>query len=138
MNTRWRWIGLAVALAAFCPTFASAEDGLPNQETLSAMGLSGMQVMSDQEALSVRGQGFAFAGGLSWAFIGPGFPNAASVNVSASYGDYWASQTNGSTADKLKINVTNVVFYPDGSVAVNGNAKYTRYSASGYSSAKSF
>ena len=138
MTMNWKLTGLAVALLAVCPALASAVDGVPSQATLSAMGLSGMEIMSDEEGMAVRGQGFTFAGGLSWAQIGGGFPNAASVNVSFAGGDYWSSQTNGSSADKLEVNVSNVVVYPDGTIAITGNASYKRYTASGYSSAKAF
>jgi len=137
MIKHWKWTGLAVALVAFCPALASAEDGQPSQATLQAMGLSGMQVMSDAEAMSVRGQGFTFAGGLSWAFVGSGFPNAADINVSFGIGKYWSSQTNGSSADRLRVNVEEFVYH-DGSLMISGNANYTRYSAHGYSTAAAF
>jgi hypothetical protein len=138
MITNWRWSGLVVALVAICPAFASAENGRPSQETLKAMGLSGMEVMSDEQAMSVRGQGFTFAGGLSWAFVGPGFPNAASVNVSFSGGDYWSAQANSSYADRLNVNVTEFVLYPNGTTSVSGNANYTRYTSGGATWAQAF
>jgi hypothetical protein len=43
---------LALAGTAF------AADGAPSREVLAQMGLSGMQVMTDDEAASVRGAGF--------------------------------------------------------------------------------
>lgn len=42
---------------AFANT-AFAADGVPSRKVLADMGLSGMQVMSDDEAASVRGMGF--------------------------------------------------------------------------------
>lgn len=46
--------GLIVGLTGF----ASAEQGLPSESMLSAMGLAGMQVMSDEDALAIRGFGY--------------------------------------------------------------------------------
>lgn len=51
------------ALLASCAAQAQAETvGLPSQEMLSQMGLSGIQVMTDQEASQVRGSGFSWGG----------------------------------------------------------------------------
>jgi hypothetical protein len=101
------------------------------------MGLSDMQVMSDTDALKVRGK-FAVAGGLSWAYIGPivPFPPAASINVSVSAGRYYAAQANNSYADQLTVNGTVVVAPP----AITGSAtfSYNRVSAGGSSWARSF
>ena len=48
---------------------ALAENGRPSQSALDEMGLSGLQVMSDGDALSIRGHGYssASAAGISWA-----------------------------------------------------------------------
>ena len=53
-----------VALVVVSGT-ARADEGLPSQDQLAAMGLSGLQVVSDSEALDVRGQGWGGWGG-SW------------------------------------------------------------------------
>ncbi|MEX2317964.1 MAG: hypothetical protein WD669_12475 [Pirellulales bacterium] len=127
---------MIVMLVAFQST-ASAENGQPSRATLKAMGLSDLQLMSDTDALAVRGK-VAVAGGLSWAYIGPivPFPPAASINVSASAGRYYAAQANNSHADQLIVNGTVVVAPP----AITGSAtfSYTRVSAGGSSWARSF
>jgi hypothetical protein len=123
-------------LSAFQST-ASAENGQPSQATLKAMGLSNVQLLSDAEGLKVRGKA-AVAGGLSWAYIGPTvpFPPAASVNVSASAGRYYAAQANSSHADVLIVGGKVVVAPP----AITGSASflYVRVSAGGSSWARSF
>ena len=51
----------AVADVALISTFAGlvqADQGLPSAATLADMGLAGIDVISDREALAVRGQGF--------------------------------------------------------------------------------
>ena len=127
---------LIVVFVAVAST-ASAENGIPSRADMNAMGLSGLKVMSDTEGLAVRGKG-AFAGGLSWAYIGPivPFPPAASINVSAATGTYYAAQANQSHADQLIVNGTVVVAPP----AITGSAtfSYTRVSAGGSSWARSF
>ena len=48
---------------------AAAEDGQISQSTLSAIGLSGMQTVSDSEGMQVRGQAsFGFSSGRSVVF----------------------------------------------------------------------
>ena len=49
---------LTATLIAMLAGFAQADQGLPSAATLADMGLAGMQVISDSEALAVRGQGF--------------------------------------------------------------------------------
>lgn len=110
MITRWRWTGLVVALVASCPALAWAEDGLPSQETLKAMGLSGMQVMSDTEALAIRGQG-AHAWGDSYSRIGTD-ETSSETNDNAHYsawGKYYAAGGSYAKSSKLVVNGT-VVF----------------------------
>jgi hypothetical protein len=48
----------AVVLALALSNAAFAVDGAPSRQVLAEMGLSGMQVMSDDEAAKVRGAGF--------------------------------------------------------------------------------
>ncbi len=52
-------VGMVMTTGA---TQAQAESGLPSQELLSQMGLSGIQVMTDAEAAQVRGSGFSRGG----------------------------------------------------------------------------
>lgn len=61
---------VAVISAAFCAS-VKAEDGRPSRETLAAMGLGAMTVMSDEEGLAVRGHGYP--GGSSVSVFGSSF-----------------------------------------------------------------
>jgi hypothetical protein len=49
---------LAVVVFCVASNVAVANDSAPNQDTLAAMGLSGMQVLSDSDALDIRGKGY--------------------------------------------------------------------------------
>src|SRR4030042_7102052 len=57
------WLGLAVALVVWYAMPAVAEGGVPSQATLHAMGLADAQIVSDDQALTVRGLGFGGKGG---------------------------------------------------------------------------
>jgi len=48
----------ALALLVAFSGSAFAENGVVNEATLQAMGLSGIQVMSDDAALAIRGKGY--------------------------------------------------------------------------------
>jgi len=63
----------ALALAVMMSASAFAENGAVSDATMKAMGLSGMQVMSDQEAMAVRGRGFVSTYGNSYSSIGINF-----------------------------------------------------------------
>jgi len=63
----------ALALAVMMSASAFAENGAVSSTTLDAMGLGGMQVMSDQEAMAVRGRGFVSTYGNSSSSIGINF-----------------------------------------------------------------
>lgn len=65
-------LALALVLVAGIAASASAADRAVSKSTLSSMGLSSMQVMSDTDGLAVRGKGtFAFTwGGSSANFLG--------------------------------------------------------------------
>ena len=79
---------------------ASAKNGLPSNETLSAMGLSNLRVMSDREGLAVRGMGYngASANGKSWAAVSGYGASAGSQNGYSVHGKYKASGENESYA----------------------------------------
>lgn len=133
-----RFSVLMVLLAAFQST-ASAENGQPSAAALKAMALSDLQIKSDAQAMKVRGQG-AFAGGLSYAYIGTPvpFPPAASINVYGTTGPYFAAGGNNSHADALVVDATVVVGLPGGGLGIQAHVLYTRVSAGGSSWAKSF
>jgi len=70
-----------LALAVLLSGSAQAADGVPSDTTLKAMGLADIQVMSDVEAMSIRGKGYeprkkkghgssSEAWGMSWASVG--------------------------------------------------------------------
>jgi len=52
----------ALALVVALSHNASAADGVVGETALQAMGLSGIQVMSDEAAMTVRGKGFQGGG----------------------------------------------------------------------------
>jgi hypothetical protein len=130
-------IVLMLGLLAAFPALALAEDGRPSQATLTAMGLSGLQVMSDDEAMAVRGK-FAVAGGISIAYIPDGgiLPPAGSVNFHLAAGKHYAAGANNSYADRLKVN-GHVVVAPVLGISGDASIRYKRYSAGGSSWAAS-
>lgn len=104
MNARkWSGCGLAIALIASLCQASFAEDERPSRDTLSDMGLSGLRVVSDEDALSIRGQGFkrgtsARAWGNSYAFVRTKKGSAGSVNGYHSDGKHFAAGGNYSFA----------------------------------------
>jgi hypothetical protein len=86
-------------LAGFLSTVVSvaAADTKPGNASLEAMGLGGLQILSDEEALAVRGFGYgsqASAWGQSWASVG----KASSTNGYNASGPRYASGENYSEA----------------------------------------
>ena len=92
-------LGLAM-LALVGASQVWAANGRPSSETLSAMGLSDLQVMSDAEGLSVRGMGWygASAAGKSFAVVSAYGATAGSTNSYNAKGKYKASGENESYA----------------------------------------
>jgi hypothetical protein len=81
-----RWIGLGVVIAigsvgAMVSQVAHAESGRPSRQALDAMGLGSLVVMSDDEALAVRGEGFR--GGSSVKVFGNSFATINGKNGGA-------------------------------------------------------
>jgi hypothetical protein len=124
---------LATAVLLIAIGTASAGDGIPTS-ALSEMGLSGMTIMSDNEAMQVRGTG-AFAGGISWA-IGP-HGSSGSINVYGGLGKYEAAGAGGSIAGGVRVRVKHVE-NSDGTsnteIKVRGYAVF----AGGFSTARAF
>jgi hypothetical protein len=92
-------LGLTVlALAGASQVWAA--NGRPSNETLSAMGLSDLKVMTDAEGLSVRGMGWygASAAGKSFAVVSAYGAMAGSTNGYSAQGKYKASGENESYA----------------------------------------
>lgn len=79
----------------------SADAREPSEEALSQMGLGGLVMMSDDEAMAVRGLGFksmAKAWGQSWAQVTTKHGSAGSVNGYKAVGRKKASGENFSEA----------------------------------------
>lgn len=102
----WVWVGLAIVCVVSCCSFSEADQNLPSQRTLQAMGLSGLEVMSDEEALEVRGMGYgesvAVASGVSWASISSQGGSAGSKN------DYFAKglrEARGKTFSRARVKI---------------------------------
>jgi hypothetical protein len=101
---RWKVCGLLIVLLA-AGQFAHAQNGQPSKNTLQQMGLSGMSIMSDDDAMAVRGMGFgsgsmgsgsfASASGNSFATINTPLGSAHSENA------YSASGKNQAGGDNL-------------------------------------
>lgn len=86
---------------------AQADSGMPSQSTLDAMGLSGVQVMSDADALNVRGFGYygyspkkssVIAYGKSYAHVSGHGAKAGSRDGYYAEGTYYAGGKHGSYA----------------------------------------
>jgi hypothetical protein len=101
---RWHWLGLIGILVLTCQVRALAEEGAPSNATLSEMGLSGLSMMSDDDAMDIRGEGFkgggssASAWGSSWANVSTPFGSAGSKNGYSAHGKHSASGDNLSFA----------------------------------------
>ncbi len=103
---------LAASMLVAFVGVARAEHGMPSQATLRAMGLSGMQVMSDREAMGVRGMGYyssrekpkAIAFGISYAKVSGHYgARAGTVDVFFAKGKHYAAGAHGSIAGKVII-----------------------------------
>jgi hypothetical protein len=154
---------LAAALVCAAGTSALASDEI-STSTLSSMGLSGMQVMTDGQALAVRGMGFmggrngymsrrddhkqeaskpwAKADGKSWASVDLDGQHsedagAGSHNSYAAEGKYEASGENFSEATLSKTDST-IVGYTDGTYSSETMVHTIHVEAGGFSSAKAF
>jgi hypothetical protein len=101
---RFKWAGLMGVLVIAGQSRALAEDGAPSRATLNAMGLSGLSVISDDEAMDIRGEGFGSGGssaaawGSSWANVETPFGSAGSENSYDAHGKHSASGSNLSFA----------------------------------------
>ena len=98
-----RWISLALGMTAVFAASADADGSRPGQRVLSEMGLGGLAVMSDEEALSVRGRGFKLASsvdafGNGFATIDTPLGTSHSENGYASEGQHIAFGKNRSEA----------------------------------------
>jgi hypothetical protein len=99
-----KWCVFVVVVLAGRQTAVFAEDGAPSDSTLSQMGLSGLAIMSDDEAMDVRGEGFGSGGssasawGSSFANVETPFGSAGSENGYSAHGKHEADGSNLSFA----------------------------------------
>ena len=110
---RCLFVVLAASMLVAFVGVAQAEHGMPSQATLRAMGLSGMQVMSDREAMGVRGMGYyssrekpkAIAFGISYAKVSGHYgARAGTIDGFFAKGKHYAAGAHGSIAGKVVIN----------------------------------
>ena len=151
---------LAAALVCVAGTNALASDEIATS-TLNSMGLSGLQVMTDGQAMSVRGMGYmgsrnsyknhkevatkpwAKADGKSWASVSldgrhsDEEAGAGSHNSYSAEGFYEASGQNFSEATLSKTDVE-VIGYTDGTSASKTTVHTIHVEAGGFSGAKAF
>jgi hypothetical protein len=139
------------ALVLVTAATASASNGI-SRGTLAEMGLSGLSVMSDSDALAIRGKGFchvcgprkdssSVAFGNSFATISLDCPDCAegtahSENGYAAEGAFAASGENFSEAGAEVTNIEVMVI--DGSTTSITKTLKARVFAGGFSSAVSF
>jgi len=96
-------LGVAIVVGAMLSQSAQAESGRPSRQTLAQMGLGSLVVMSDNDALAVRGEGFMGGSyvrvtGSSWATIGNPNAGAHSENSYFAEGRHDAKGSNSSYA----------------------------------------
>jgi hypothetical protein len=99
----WNGFGLSIAMIAMVCQSAAANDGRPSRDTLADIGLGGMVVMSDEDAMAVRGMGFKGGSsvrvwGNSFATINTKGGSAHSENGYAVSGKHFAAGGNLSFA----------------------------------------
>jgi len=106
---RMTWTCFAIAIVGLLIPTASAEQNLPSRAALEAMGLADLEVLSDDQAMSIRGQGFKDNGGgdtwitadgKSWASGGSGRMRGVSIDYYHVVADRVAYGRNKSSAGK--------------------------------------
>ena len=143
---------LTAASVIVCLAMSRAQADTPSANTLSQMGLSSLQVMSDSDAMEIRGMGFrprrpvrrphheskgpsSSAWGNSEASIEGHTAEAETENGYRAYGKYGAAGSNFSEATKVWTEV-DVVTGPDG-IITHSVTKSIHVEAGGSSSAMS-
>jgi hypothetical protein len=152
---------LSAALVCAVAPAVQAEQRV-SSSTLQAMGLSGLVVMTDSDAMSIRGKGFssggyqskkdkhskkkdskpwASASGNSWAEVEldghKAEAEAGTRNKYAAEGKYEASGDNNSEAE-LEKTYTKRVDYSDGTYSIETKTYKIEVEAGGWSSSKAF
>ena len=129
----------ALALAVMMTGTAMAENGAVSGATMQEMGLGGMQVMSDQEAMTVRGKGFIVPGsasiafGASYATIGFGSSNSTgSIDGFLADGTYMAGGSHLSEATRTRTRV-DILTVKGAPATTNTSIRTLYYAAGGFS-----
>lgn len=145
-----KYLSLLTAFTV-CLAAASAQaDQRISSSTLQAMGLSGLTVMSDSDAMSIRGMGYSgsknsykntHAKGKSWAKIEldgrEAYAGTGSDNEYHADGKYESSGANFSEATLSKTE-SETVDYSDGTTSAVTKVCTIHVEAGGFSSAKAF
>jgi hypothetical protein len=104
MLQRCKWLGLLGVLVVAGQARVVAQERAPSKAALAEMGLSGLSVISDDDAMDIRGEGFmgggsgASASGSSWANVSTPFGSAGTTNQYDASGKHSASGDNLSFA----------------------------------------
>jgi len=103
MRTQLVGLGLMMIVATALASDVRADGGRPSRQALEAMGLGSLVVMSDDDAMSVRGQGYkggssVAVSGNSFATINSPIGGAHSENAYSADGKHKASGSNSSYA----------------------------------------
>ncbi|MGB6044956.1 MAG: hypothetical protein WBF93_17510 [Pirellulales bacterium] len=137
--------------AALCLIACSANAEGISSTTLDDMGLSGIEIMSDSDALAVRGLGYTpkmpkmdkkgnkpwvAVGGASLAYLKDHHGGAGSVNFYLAEGKYNAQGENFSTASKVTEKID--THSANGNVSVQSWKTIKTISAGGFSGASAF
>jgi hypothetical protein len=133
---------IAITMLMVSTSSVQASDGNISRPTLSALGLGGATVVSDSEALAVRGHGYApsksiaIAAGGSFAYVGAPHAGAGSVNVYFAAGKHFAGGVNYSEAGKT-VTKTTTIGHGHHAVTVT-HTKSIKVYAGGFSAAAAF
>jgi hypothetical protein len=103
MIQQCKWLGLIGLLVVAGQAKIFAQEAAPSKSTLAEMGLSSLSVMSDDDAMDIRGEGFgsgssASAWGSSFAFVSTPAGEAGSTNGYNAHGKHEADGSNESFA----------------------------------------
>ena len=87
---------MTLAVVCLCAAPAFADNGTLSASTLDAMGLSSIQVMSDSDALAVRGMGGDWnEHALRGSFVKVWGGSEAEIKIESPHGDFEAESENG-------------------------------------------
>ena len=98
-------VALAVVMLCGCVGQSMAADGNLSKSTLTDLGLSSVQVMSDVQGEEIRGKGFVAVAGIGYArvfgagsingYLGVGYRRARGGNYSFAANPLWSAEAGG-------------------------------------------